>query len=240
MTLHTRSGCSINNSGFSGQLKTPNCDINAPGQFTNEGCGIRSNDGASYGQGFNARGGGVYATEWTSQAINIWFFPRGSVPGDLSSGKPNPKIWGTPAAKFQGGCNIDEHFRDHNIIFDVTFCGDWAGNVWGQDPVCASKASSCQAFVQNNPGAFADAFWQVNSLKVYSADGGSKRDVTSVAEEGINAVASPGPVGVRSFQTTKVSERSQLESPDSRQAQTPQKRGAHHRHMLKHHHHKRY
>jgi hypothetical protein len=56
-------------------------------------------------------------------------------------------------------------------VFDTTFCGDWAGNVWSGDPVCGSQAPSCQSFVQNNPSAFTDAYWLVNSLKVYQSNG---------------------------------------------------------------------
>lgn len=60
----------------------------------------------------------------------MWFFPRNAIPADALSGNPEPLKWGTPVANFQGGCDIDSHFKNHKIIFDVTFCGDWAGNVW--------------------------------------------------------------------------------------------------------------
>lgn len=193
--LHTSAGCTISNTGaFNGQIMTPNCDVNAPGQYTNAGCQISSYDSATYGQGFNANGGGVYATEWTSDAISIFFFPRGAIPRDLSNGNPNPTGWGKPMARFEGGCNFDQKFQNHNIIFDVTFCGDWAGNVWGQDSVCSSRAPSCQAYVQNNPGAFTDAFWQVNSLKVYSSNGQAVNKAIAVDSDESSAMASPEPV----------------------------------------------
>lgn len=196
MTLHTTAGCTISNTGaFSGQITTPNCDVNAPGQYTNAGCQIASYDTATYGAGFNANGGGVYATDWTSDAISIWFFRRGSIPDDLARGNPNPSGWGKPAAKFEGGCDIDKYFQNHNIIFDVTFCGDWAGNVWAQDSVCSSRASSCQAFVQNNPGAFSEAFWQINSLKVYQSNGQAMNQVVAVNAADSEPVASPQAAG---------------------------------------------
>lgn len=56
-------------------------------------------------------------------------------------------------------------------VFDTTFCGDWAGNVWSGDAVCRSQAPSCQSFVQNNPSAFTEAYWLVNSLKFYQWNG---------------------------------------------------------------------
>lgn len=62
--------------------------------------------------------------EWTSQFIKIWFFPRSSTPSNLKSGKPDTSSWGTPQSFFKGNCDIDSHFKGHNIVFDTTFCGD--------------------------------------------------------------------------------------------------------------------
>lgn len=167
-TLHTSRGCSIDDTDlFLGELTTWDCDVNAPGQSQNHGCKIVSNDTTSYGQGFNENDGGVYATEWSSELISIWFFPRHFVPDDLSAGHPDPTSWGKPSARFEGGCEVDNHFKNHSLIFDVTFCGDWAGNAWGQDSHCSSQAYSCEDFVQNRPEAFADTNWQINSLRVY-------------------------------------------------------------------------
>ncbi|KAJ5943002.1 hypothetical protein N7516_003170 [Penicillium verrucosum] len=137
-----------------------------PGQSANSGCTIQSDSTQSYGTGFNNAGGGVYATEWTGSAISIWFFPSYAVPGDISSGNPNPAAWGAPTARFAGGCDINSHFNDMQIVFDVTFCGDWAGSVWGSSG-CASRAGSCVDYVQNNPTAFQETYWRVRSLKVY-------------------------------------------------------------------------
>lgn len=168
---HTGPGCSITNTGFSGSMSTPNCDINAPGQGTNVGCAITTSDTRSYGSGFNANGGGVYATEWTSEAISIWFFPRGSIPSDITSNNPSPANWGLPSARFAAPCDIDQHFSNQRIVINTALCGDWAGAVWDTDATCSSKASTCQEFVQNNPTAFQNAYWIINSLKVYQQDG---------------------------------------------------------------------
>lgn len=117
MTLHTSEGCTVaNNSTFSGNLATGNCWINAPGQPNNAGCGIQNQDTRSYGSGLNSIGGGVYATEWTSKAISIWFFHRENIPEDISTGTPDPTSWGAPVARFQGNCNIDEYFKDQRIV----------------------------------------------------------------------------------------------------------------------------
>ncbi|RAL00521.1 glycoside hydrolase family 16 protein [Aspergillus ibericus CBS 121593] len=180
MTLHTSDGCTINNSGFTGTLTTDNCYVDAAGQSSNAGCGITDPSTESYGTGFNANGGGVFATEWTSSAISIYFFPRGSIPSDIATGSPDPSTWGTPVASFAGSCDIDEHFTGMQIIFDTTFCGDWAGNVWSSGS-CASAASTCSDYVANNPSAFTDAYWTVNSLQVYQEDSSSTTESAAAA-----------------------------------------------------------
>ena len=119
MTMHTSDGCTMVNE---------NC-------LGNNGCGVQGGGGISYSDGFNNNGGGVYAMEWTSSAINIWFWPHDSTPGDAYSSNPNPGGWGVPTANFQGGsnCNIDSHFSNNNLIFDTTFCGD--SNPYVKDPL---------------------------------------------------------------------------------------------------------
>lgn len=168
MALHTSDGCSIDNSGFSGTLTTSNCFVEAPDQDTNAGCGLEAPSDQSFGTGFNNNGGGVYATEWTGDAISIWYFSHDNVPADIGSGNPDPSSWGIPDGRFAGQCDINAHFKGLQIVFDTTFCGDWAGNTWGTSS-CSSQANSCQDFVANNPSAFTDAFWTINSLKVYQS-----------------------------------------------------------------------
>ncbi|KAL9045651.1 MAG: hypothetical protein Q9214_001335 [Letrouitia sp. 1 TL-2023] len=161
MTMHTGQGCSLLGK-----------DCNADGG--KQGCGTDPENSQSYGDGFNQNKGGIYALEWTSDALNIWFFPRGSEPKGILGDAPDPANWGQPTANFQGdsGCTIDDHFRDQNIVFDTTFCGDWAGKTWADDG-CSSKGATCQDYVMNNPQDFAEAYWEVNALKVYSSDGSS-------------------------------------------------------------------
>ncbi|KAF8533824.1 concanavalin A-like lectin/glucanase domain-containing protein [Trichophaea hybrida] len=167
MALHTSDGCSISGSGQMGVSQSPNCFVNALGQVSNQGCQTYDYRGNSWGAGFNNNGGGVYATEWNSDFIKIWFFPRGQVPADVYSAYPEPASWGTPAAVFQGNCNISQRFNAHKLVFNITFCGDWAANVWGSSG-CANRAATCNAYVANNPGDFSEAYWMINSLKVWS------------------------------------------------------------------------
>lgn len=180
VTLHTSAGCTIEGSGSkSATLANSNCNTGNGGT----GCGISTQDTQSFGSGFNAVGGGVYAADWTSTAINVYFFPRASIPADIASGNPDPSTWGQPFASFPGGntCDIDSHFQNHNIVFDTTFCGGWAGEVWANS-TCSSLAPTCNDYVAQNPSAFADTYWLINSVKVYQESGASRRDaVTAVS-----------------------------------------------------------
>ncbi|KAI2629018.1 glycoside hydrolase family 16 protein [Xylaria nigripes] len=171
ITLHTSSGCSFSSDSFASG------DCSAPGSGT-VGCGNPTHNPQTFGDGFNEIGGGVYALHWTSDAIQIFFFPRTStVPVDIEAGRPDPSSWGKPISSFSGGsCDIDSHFMNHNIVFDTTFCGQWAGKVWASDPVCSAKAPTCEEFVGNNPSAFQNSYWLINSIKVFSISG-AKREV---------------------------------------------------------------
>ncbi|PQE32810.1 hypothetical protein CJF32_00001285 [Rutstroemia sp. NJR-2017a WRK4] len=182
MSLHTSANCQIPNlaSAQLGTLNTGQCDSS----FNyNSGCGITAQAGQhTYGSDFNSHGGGVYATEWTSDHIKIWFFPRYAIPHDILRGKPNPNSWSKPQAFFQGSssCNIDTHFANHNLVFDTTFCGDWAGGVWSSDGVCSEGGTlTCQQFVAGRPEIFRDAFWLVNSVKVYQQKNYPPTDASS-------------------------------------------------------------
>jgi hypothetical protein len=172
VTLHTSSGCTMQNTGSASGSTLGQTNCNAGNG--NDGCGFGTTNGQAYGDGFNNIGGGVHAMQWTSTGISTYFFPRGAIPADITAGNPDPATWGTPVTAFGGsGCSIDQHFKNHQIIFDTTFCGDWAGNVWAQNPTCSSLATSCSSYVGANPSAFVNAYWLVNSVKVYQ-NGGAK------------------------------------------------------------------
>ncbi|KAE8441440.1 hypothetical protein EG329_004966 [Mollisiaceae sp. DMI_Dod_QoI] len=166
ITLHTAAGCSINTAGSQGGTTLQNSNCNTDNG--NTGCGATTTIANSYGNGFNNIGGGVYAMQWESSGVYVWFFPRGNIPADITNGAPVTGNWGTPIVAFNGGssCNIDSFFANENIVFDTTFCGDWAGSVWGSSS-CQSLADTCDDYVGANPGAFAPAYWTINSVKVY-------------------------------------------------------------------------
>ncbi|GJE92266.1 glycoside hydrolase family 16 protein [Phanerochaete sordida] len=165
MTLHTGANCNMPASRA--ETGTPtglNCDVNTDG---NTGCGVQAPTSVSYGPGLNGLGGGWYAMERTNDFIKVWFFPRnGATPSDLSSGAGSIDTdnWGTPTAFFPNtDCDIGSHFDENNIIINLTFCGDWAGAVYGN----SGCPGSCVDYVNNNPLAFQNAYWDIAAVRVY-------------------------------------------------------------------------
>jgi hypothetical protein len=165
ITLHTASGCNVNIAGSQSgtTLSTSNCNSGNAGN----GCSASTTTANAYGNSFNNNGGGVYAMQWESSGVYVWFWDHAHVPADVKNGAPVTGNWGLPIVAFNGGsgCNFDSYFANENIVFDTTFCGQWAGNAW--TGTCASYASTCDAYVAANPGAFAPAYWLINSIKVY-------------------------------------------------------------------------
>ena len=189
ISAHTKSGCTVANAGQTANLETTDCAV--PDGYT--GCTFSDPRTNSYGSGFNADGGGVYAVLWTSASIDIWFFPRYAIPWSISAGTPNPGLdWGAPTAVFSGTtCPIDTMFYDMSIIFDTTFCGSWAGNVYQSQgcPMYPGQASwpSCVTYVAENPGAFDQAYWYINYINVYSIGGQAAADQQVVLQAGVGS-----------------------------------------------------
>ena len=181
----------------------PSCSMIGKSCDGGNGCSTQVGGPTSYGDGFNNNGGGIYAMEWTSDYINVYFFPHSNAPADVSGTAPDPTTWGTPTASFVGGstCDIDANFQNNNIVIDTTFCGTWAGAAWSSDPVCGPKAATCQDYVQNNPAAFTEAYWTINSLKVYTQASSSaaavaavEHDAPGTSSSAVAATTTPVPV----------------------------------------------
>ena len=58
-------------------------------------------------------------------------------------------------------CPLNDKFGPHQIVINLTFCGDWAGNTF------PGGMGACVDLVNNNPGAFNEAFWDIPRLSVY-------------------------------------------------------------------------
>ncbi|KJA15431.1 glycoside hydrolase family 16 protein [Hypholoma sublateritium FD-334 SS-4] len=165
-TLHTTAGCTMpqsrNETGTPTQL---DCDTAVNG---NAGCGVHFPTTNSYGPPFNAAGGGWFAVERTNTYINIWFWSRKdpAVPLEVKFGAAlvDTSRWGLPTASFPDtSCDIPDFFQENNIIINITLCGDWAGAVFTSD----GCPGACVDYVDNNPAAFQEAYFDFAAVRVY-------------------------------------------------------------------------
>jgi hypothetical protein len=111
----------------------------------------------------------VYALELRTAGIRTWFFPRGSIPNDVSDNIPDPSTWGTALADFPNtNCDIASHFRNQSIIANIDLCGQL-----GAQPQFYTHLyncpGTCSSFVARNPGKLTEAYWEFKSFKVYQA-----------------------------------------------------------------------
>lgn len=62
----------------------------------------------------------MYALLWKTNTIQVWHFPRGSIPEDISIQEPDPSGWGTAQALFGlSSCNVSDHFADMSIVLNI-------------------------------------------------------------------------------------------------------------------------
>ncbi|KAF4457010.1 hypothetical protein F53441_1025 [Fusarium austroafricanum] len=216
MSAHTADGCMLDPADsnlFSGERLSLDCAVGTD----NVGCGFTSpnSDTSSYGDGFNAVGGGVYAMEWDSEYISIWHFPRGAIPADIEGKRPDPSKWGLPQSLFGGSkCNVDEYFNDMRIVLNINFCGDYGEGTWTDSATCRALAPTCREYVAQNPRDFQDAYFDVSYIDVYtrlrgkvppvvpSSSSSTTSPQISVSEAGTHGSNTPISGGTRSPSTS--------------------------------------
>ncbi|KAE9376144.1 glycoside hydrolase family 16 protein [Stipitochalara longipes BDJ] len=166
VTLFSQPTCSVAGDGQIGTSQSTDCSAST-------GCSVLyDSDPNSFGENFNNNGGGVFATEWTSDYIRVWFFDSGTTPSDILAGTPEPALWGEPVANFQGSCDIDNSFSQDSIVFDLDFCTTLVEANWAADG-CNSLAATCREYVASFPdnlqqyNDFEGVYWGINSVKVY-------------------------------------------------------------------------
>ncbi|KIW01851.1 uncharacterized protein PV09_06700 [Verruconis gallopava] len=180
-SLHTGLGtCVLTDEGSleTGTVAATDCHTLNPttGKIENTGgCGIDSGKPNSFGTPFNAVNGGYYITQWTDDFIKVWFFERANKPATLDCDVPDVSTLGTPDMYFSG-CDFGSRISNQHLVFSTNFCGSWAGAVGVYDQTYAlgcpnynldTPDLNCRKFVAENPSAFANQYWEVNSIKVY-------------------------------------------------------------------------
>ncbi|KAF9220750.1 glycoside hydrolase family 16 protein [Gyrodon lividus] len=172
MAIHTTPGCT--HSGNANQLgvtgSTTDCSLGP-------GCIVTETSPNSYLDGFAEAGGGVWATQFDSSGIFIWFWSRPDVPPSITQANSTSSIdisqWGTPHASYLSAtCNISQFFTPQNLVLDITLCGDWAGVPSIYDSTCANSGPTglCYNDCVVGPGSprYDDAYFDITYIRTYT------------------------------------------------------------------------
>lgn len=189
IVMHTAGTCSVTDTDMTGSVNATGCGAD----LGTVGCKIEGHEG-SYGTSFNKQKGGVYTLQWTDDFLKIWFFPRSSIPASITSGKPDVTEFGKPMALVQESCDVATAFQPQSFTFDTTFCGDWAGVVYGDSgcPMTGGDSfQSCHNYVANNPAQFKETYWEINSVKIYQTGVKGIASVSSSEPEPATTAAAP-------------------------------------------------
>lgn len=181
-------------------LPADNCHVLAPHQWMNQGCVIQSPEEDTLGPGFNQRGGGVFVLQWdplVTHSIQSWVFPKsGPIPDNLRDSiqsastfdhhqhessestpiAPDPQSWNVlPYGYFAigntTGCSAD-HFSNMNLILNLAFCGNVAGNRFFMDcPEMRGKATdpiqACNEYIASEPKDLDEAYFAIRGVYAY-------------------------------------------------------------------------
>ncbi|CAE7181777.1 unnamed protein product, partial [Rhizoctonia solani] len=198
MSLHTSQGCTLaSDTQVTGKIVSNDCYNNTNG---NQGCIIQMPDN-SFGEAFGRNGGGVYAVEWSStgNGIRAWFFPRSSIPADMSSANPDPSTWGTPTAAWpESGCDTSKFFGPQTLIINISICGAYAGSTSVFESTCPNQGS-CLDLVRN-PRNYDNAYFEISYVRIFSdgtsaptqSTGGSGTATGSRSQTAASATGSAG------------------------------------------------
>ncbi|CAJ1329242.1 unnamed protein product [Effrenium voratum] len=94
---------------------------------------------------------GVVAAEWTPEFVKVFYIPEAELEkaGLEGAGAPQPDDWDQyimsylPFKKSEdlesGTCpNPDKVLWPQQLVFQTSFCGDWAGKTWGNSGSCVN------------------------------------------------------------------------------------------------------
>lgn len=177
-TVHTTTSCKIpkknnddlsgNNEAYSGEARALDCSPVA-------GCSIDGGEAHTFGPGMNAAGGGFLLTRIKQTAgVSMWWFPRDKgIPQVLLDGKDeiDEKELGQRIAHFPASdqCDLDKSLTEQQLIFNLAMCGGWCASRYPGAAQCQQKypGKQWEDIIYDHPEEFNDAYWLINSLKVY-------------------------------------------------------------------------
>ncbi|KAI0354274.1 hypothetical protein OH77DRAFT_1426345 [Trametes cingulata] len=206
MTLHADSGC-VQAPNVQ-QLGTTNGADCSAGANSSIGCTVVETQPNSFGDGFNSHGGGVWAAQFDTSGIFIWFWNRSTIPADVSANgnSVDPSTWGTPSGAWPASsCNVSQFFTPQQLVIDITLCGDFAGqpNIYQQTcggPLGNSTVDICYIdnVINNGTSDYANAFFEIQYVKVFSTSAALAPSVSggsTVLASDTASATSPGSTG---------------------------------------------
>ncbi|OCH86885.1 endo-1,3(4)-beta-glucanase [Obba rivulosa] len=182
-TMHTAGSCIMPaNRTQKGTARHNDCSSMAAQTSGNNGCSVSSPYSSTYGPTFNANGGGWYVVERTNQAISVWFWSRNdrSVPVAVRCGSRiiNTASWTSPPIAYfpsSSTCDLSANMKNHNIIINTMLCGSWAGSRYS----ASGCPGTCIDYVNANPSAFTNAYWDFAALRIYLSSDHPQRSPSS-------------------------------------------------------------
>ncbi|KAK0554180.1 hypothetical protein OC846_002191 [Tilletia horrida] len=193
-SLHTEPGCTIP-ANISSQLSSSTVQYTDCSGLTAENTGCRIQMGSNpptWGAALNKNGGGTFAMvrdlSSGGSGISVFYWQQGDEPSDLkrTSSSVQPSGWGTPAAHFDVAATCASDFGPHNIVFDTTLAGTWAANTWNQSGNCAATYGAITDQVAYNGSSYSTAYWQINSLRVFTSSSSSGSSSSNNSSSGNN------------------------------------------------------
>lgn len=175
MALHTSPGCSAANG-------TDQTGIAGPTDCSpTSGCTVQENKPNNYGPDFASNGGGVWATQFDSTGIFIWFWSRADVPASITTATTSldTSSWGAPSAAYpSSSCEIDKFFGPQQLVIDITLCGQWAGEpsvyaaTCGSTPTVADPATRCYTdnVLNNGTSDLSMAYFELGAIRAFTSN----------------------------------------------------------------------
>ncbi|EPQ27397.1 uncharacterized protein PFL1_04935 [Pseudozyma flocculosa PF-1] len=173
-TLHTGPGCIKAPSALQTGTNVSPTDCNVKdGANGNAGCAVFMPSSNSFGAGLNANGGGVFAMQYVAEGVFVWFWPSSSAPAGTKRGDSRTidvASWGTPTAAFPfyDGCTASHIDTNQQVTMNIDFCGGFVNSRPGSSCGMVANNAQCIAYVQNNPSAFTEAYFDVNAFAFWA------------------------------------------------------------------------
>ncbi|KAF4579471.1 hypothetical protein EYR40_000356 [Pleurotus pulmonarius] len=168
IALHTVRGCTKFDAPGEqvGQTLGKDCSIGA-------GCVTAESKPNSYGQAFADNGGGVFATQFDTSGVYVWYWPRSAIPASIrSASRTNMTLadWGLPTAAYpSNSCDIPKFFTAQRLVLNIALCGVWAGVPNIYKSTCGDGICYNDNVVGPGSPRYDNAYFEIPYIRTYTA-----------------------------------------------------------------------